>query len=123
MSEAFGLTIIMVASLTGMALVLLSFRLLVRYSFNDHHLRVKLFGMFCIRSIPYREMREVRVIPWWKAWVSLEFLWAEIWPSHIFSREYVLIQTITMCRYVFLSPPDPATFATTLSSRIGHHVV
>ena len=82
------------------------------------HLRVKLFGMFCIRSIPYRQMREVRVVPWWKEF-SLEILWAERWHSHAFKSECVLI-TIgnSMCPYVFLSPSDPTTFATTLSSRI-----
>lgn len=118
MSEALGFTIIMVASLTGMFLVLLSFTLLVRYSFDEYHLRVKLFGMFCIRSIPYRQMREVRVVPWWREF-SLEILWAERWHSHAFKSECVLI-TIgnSMCPYVFLSPSDPTTFATTLSSRI-----
>jgi hypothetical protein len=118
MSEALGFTIIMVASLTGMFLVLLSFTLLVRYSFEEHHLRVKLFSMFCIRSIPFRQLREVRVVQWWKEF-SLEIRWAERWPSHAFKSECVLI-TIgnSMCPYVFLSPLEPATFATTLSSRI-----
>ena len=76
MSEALGFTIIMVASLTGMFLVLLSFTLLVRYSFDEYYLRVKLFGIFCIRSIPYCQMMEVRVVPWWKEF-SPELLWAE----------------------------------------------
>jgi len=118
MSEALGFTLVMVSGLTGGVLVLLSLMLILRYSLDEHHLRVKLFGMFCIRSIPYHRMREVRVVPWWKEF-SPELFWAERWHSHAFKSECVLI-TIdnSMCPYVFLSPFDPAIFATTLSSRI-----
>jgi hypothetical protein len=117
MFEALGFTRVMVVGLTGTVLVLLSLTLIVRYSFDEHHLHVKLFGIFCIRSILYCQMRDVRVVPWWKEF-SPEFLWAERWPSHVFERECVLITTNSMCPYAFLSPSNPATFATTLSSRI-----
>ncbi len=63
MSEALGFMLVMVSGLTGGALVMLSLTLLVRYLFDEYHLRVNLFGIFCIRSIPYCQMMEVRVVP------------------------------------------------------------
>jgi hypothetical protein len=116
-AETLGFTIVIVVGLIGTVLVLLSFTLMLRYSFGEHHLQVKLFGIFCIRSIPYCQMMEMRVVPWWKEF-SPELLWAERWHSHMFARECVLINTNSMCPYVFVSPSDSATFATTLSSRI-----
>jgi len=119
LSEALAFTIIMMASLAGMALVLSSFTFIIRYSIEEHHLRVMLFGLFSIRSIPYRQMREVRVIPWWKG--SLQNSFGQKGGIAIYlSREYVVIATVnSLCPYVFLSPSAPAIFATTLSSRIA----
>ena len=62
MSEALGFTLVMVAGLTGGVLVLLSLTLIVRYSFDEHHLRVKLFGIFCIHSILSNEGRAGRSV-------------------------------------------------------------
>ena len=121
MSETLVFTILIVVGLTSTFLVLLSFTLLLRYSLDEHHLQVKLFGIFRIRSIPYSQMVEVRVVPWWKEF-SPGLLWAERWPSHVFARECVLITTHSMLPFVFLSPSAPAIFASTLSSRVANAV-
>jgi hypothetical protein len=120
--ETLASAIVLAAGLTRAVFVFLSFTLLLRYSFDEHHLRVKLLGILSIRSIPYCQMVEVRVVPWWKGFSPVLF-WAERWPSHMFARECVLITMNSMCPYVFLSPADPATFATTLSSRIPKTVL
>lgn len=118
MSDILGYTTVLVVAFVGTTGMLLFFALIFRYSFNERHLAVNLVGLFCIRSIPYSQILDVQVVPWWKEF-SPQFLPAERWPSHIFSRKVVLIVTDSMCPYIFLSPSAPIIFTQTLASRIS----
>ncbi len=96
--------------------------LIFQYSLDAQHLRVKLFGMFCISSISYQDIKEIRVIPWWREY------WKEDWHHYFLTlhwtgyacrRARVLI-TINGAwfRYVLIAPADSAAFAASLSARI-----
>jgi len=114
LSDILGYIAVLVVALVGTIGMWLLFALIFRYSFNERHLVVNLVGVLCVRSIPYSQIVDVQVVPWWKEFSS-QFCPAERWPSHMFSREVVMIVTNSMCPYIFLSPSAPIIFAQTLA--------
>jgi hypothetical protein len=91
-----------------------------RYSLDEHHLRYKVFGLISIRSLPYAEIKNVGVVPWWREWNWRECLSTEIWMGNEFRRTRVLITTSRSRRpFLLLSPSDSAAFATTLLATIS----
>ena len=58
---AWGIAIVTVGVLLSTVLWMLLFALIIRYSLDEQHFRVKLFGIFCISSIPYQEIKDVQV--------------------------------------------------------------
>ncbi len=96
--------------------------LVTQYSLEDQHFRVKVFGVFRIISIPYHEIKEVQVVPWWR--ILVKDNWGDYfstlhWSGYEFQRTRVLITTSrSWFRYTVIAPVDSATFAAALSARI-----
>ena len=101
---------------------MLLYALIIRYSLDEQHLRVKLFGMFCISSIQYHEIKDVQVVPWWRAYWKPDwhdYFLTRTWVGYEFRRTRVLITTNrSWFRYVLIAPEDSAAFAAALSARI-----
>ena len=117
-----GIAIITTAILLSAVLYTLLFALIIRFSLDEQHLRVKLFGMFCIGSIPYQEIKDVQVVPWWRTYWKADwhdYFRTHGWVGYEFRRTRVLITTNrSWFPYVIIAPADPAAFATALSARI-----
>ena len=120
---AWGSAIITTGICLSAVLYTLLFALIIRFSLDEQHLRVKLFGMFCISSIPYQEINDVRVVPWWRAYWKenwREFFMTRSWVGYEFRRTRVLITTqSSRFPFVLIAPADSAAFATALSARIS----
>ena len=93
-----------------------------QYSLEAQHLRVKLFGMFCISSIPYQGIKEVRVIPWWREYWKEDwqhYFLTLHWAGYALRRTRVLIATKrSRFPYTLISPADSVAFSAALSARI-----
>ena len=119
---AWGIAIVTVGVLLSTVLWMLLFALIIRYSLDEQHFRVKLFGIFCISSIPYQEIKDVQVVPWWRTYWKAN--WRDNfrtynWVGYEFRRTRVLITTNrSWYPYVLIAPADPPAFATALSARI-----
>lgn len=117
-----GYAIIIFGLILSAVFWMLLFALIIRYSLDEQHLRVKLFGVFCISSIPYHEIKDIQVVPWWRVY------WKEKWRDYFLTREWVgyefrrtrVLITINGAwfRYVLIAPEDSAAFAADLSTRI-----
>lgn len=119
---AWGVVIITVGILLSAILWSLLFALIIRFSLDEQHLRVKLFGMFCIDSIPYHEIKNVQVVPWWRAYWKADwhdYFLTRTWVGYEFRRTRVLITTNrSWFPDVLIAPAEPAAFAAALSARI-----
>lgn len=121
LAPIWGFAIMIFATLLSAVFWMLLFALIIRYSLDEQHLRVKLFGVFCISSIPYHGIKDVRVVPWWRVYWKKDwrdyFLTRE-WVGYEFRRTRVLITTNRFWfRYVLIAPEDSAAFAAALSAR------
>lgn len=117
-----GIAIIILPILLSAIFWMLLFTLIIRYSLEEQQLQVKLFGMFCISSIPYHEIKDVHVVPWWRIYWKdnwLDYFLTYHWVGYEFRRTRVLI---TINRpwfpYVLIAPADSTAFAAALSARI-----
>lgn len=119
---AWGSAIITTGLLLSAVLYMLLYALIIRYSLDEQHLRVKLCGMLCISSIPYHEIKDVQVVPWWRAYWKPDwhdYFLTHTWVGYEFRRTRVLITTNrSWFPYVMIAPADSAAFAAALSARI-----
>ena len=117
-----GIAIVTVGILLSAVFWILLFQLIIQYSLDEQHFRVKLFGIFCISSIPYQEIKDIQVVPWWRTYWKAN--WRDNfrtynWVGYEFRRTRVLIRTNgSWYPYVLIAPADPAAFAVALSARI-----
>jgi hypothetical protein len=122
LAVTWGFVIVTVGTLLSAVLWMLLFALIFRYSLDDRHLRMKLFGIFCIASVPYQEIKDVQVVPWWRIYWKADwhdYFRTHEWVGYEFRRTRVLITTNrSWFPYVLIAPADPAAFATALSARI-----
>ena len=109
--------VIMLVAFVVLALLfayLYGLRYLVQYQVTGTHLRIKLFGVFSVRSVRLDSIVEASTIDVWTDTLPfskrfrLPFLIAERWPSYVFQTSGVFIHRRTgIVRYFILSPRNP----------------
>src|SRR5262249_40628568 len=113
---------ITVGILLSAVLCMLLFALIIRYSLDEQHLRVKLFGVFCMSSIRFQEIKDVRVVAWWREYWKedwRDYFLTLSWVGYVFRRTRVLITTKrSRFPYVLISPADSTAFVAVLSAKI-----
>ncbi len=91
-----GLFLVALFVVSGaVALWLFLLRYIFQYKFKDRYLCVSLFGLLSIRQIRLTDVIQVRTVSkgvFLPRELTWELLWAEAWPSWIFSRTAVLIR-------------------------------
>jgi hypothetical protein len=91
--------------------VLYSVRYICQYEVGDKAIRIKLLGAITIRRIPLNEIAEVKIVQGWGGSRSYQYLFAERWPSNVFTTKWVFIRRNTgISRFFALSPLDPENF-------------
>ena len=109
-------------SFLGAALLILGWLYVLRYVFQyeigEGWLRVKLLGHITLRRVRLADIQEVRLVSSWapRNMFSPRTLFAEAWPSFVFTRRVVLVVTTTgISRRLVLSPRDPDSFVREIS--------
>lgn len=92
---------------------LYSLRYIFQYKVENKTLRIKLFGVFTIRRIPLNEIEELKAVPVWlpSSRSPISAIFAEAWPSWVFTRTGVMIRKRTgISRRLILTPERPEEF-------------
>ena len=112
MKSAIEFTIALVGFLLIGAAWLYALRFIIQYRVSDDSIRIKLFGVLPVQSIPLKNIQEIRVVPVWTfGGGGLINPFIERWPSWVFSREGVLItRRRGLVRKILLSPRSPSEF-------------
>lgn len=117
-----GYAIVVFGVFLSAVLYMSLFAFMFRYSLEVQQLQVKLFGMFCISSIPYHEIKDVHVVPWWRIYWKdnwRDYFLTYHWVGYEFRRTRVLIITNrSWFPYVLIAPEDSTAFAAALSARV-----
>jgi hypothetical protein len=97
-------------------------RYVFQYEIGGGWLRVKLLGHTTLRRVRLADIQEVRVVSAWapRNMFSPHTVFAEAWPSFVFTRRAVLVvKTTGISRRLILSPRDPDSFVREISREIS----
>ncbi len=99
---------------------LYSLRYIIRYQVENHFLRVKLFGILTLRRIHLDDIVDIQPVSLWPfaRGFRLASIWAEAWPSYVFTSTGVLIRKKSgISRRLILTPRNPDEFIGEIVSR------
>lgn len=89
---------------------LYSLRFIFQYRVEGDAIRIKLFGLITIRRILLNDIKAIEIAPCW-SFRSLPFIYAEMWPSWVFTKTGVLVRKRTgLSRVLILTPENPFEF-------------
>jgi len=109
-----------VVTVLGILAYLYALRYIVQYRSDNTYLRIKLFGVIPVRRIRIQDIVEIQPLslsPFRRDFRAAP-IWAETWPSYIFTRTGVMIRKRSgFSRRLILTPRDPDEFMRALEAQ------